>query len=168
MTHSVKCVYLLSFICAYFLKREFKPKVLVGRASMRFEPGGVGDSESDQHQGARRKTWQGRKKSWRGICHNLRGKFRGKSIRGGTKLLIIVFSLDSTWISLVCRLHKYECILREIFQEFQKELDHEALGMSDPCGTLPWPLNPMQCPGLTVSFPTFTFVLIDLLSLVKW
>ena len=50
-----------------------------------------------------------------------------------------------------------------------QKLDQGALCMSDPCGTLPlWPLNPMQCPGLTVSFPTFTFVLIDLLSLVKW
>ena len=51
---------------------------------------------------------------------------------------------------------------------YLKKLDQGALSMSDPCGTLPlWPLNPMQCPGLTVSFPTFTFVLIDLLSLVK-
>ena len=54
---------------------------------MRFEPGWVGDSESDQHQGARRKTWQGRKKSWRGIIHNLRGRSgentRRKSIREG-------------------------------------------------------------------------------------
>ena len=103
MTRSVKCVYLLWFICAYFLKKESKPKVLVGRASMRFEPGGVGDSESDQHQGARRKTWQGRKISWGGIFHNLRGKCREntrrKSIRGGNLLrwlLLIVFSFDST------------------------------------------------------------------------
>ena len=31
-----------------------------------------------------------------------------------------------------------------------------------------WPLNPIQYPGLTVCFQIFTFVLIDLLSPVKW
>ena len=46
------------------------------------------------------------------------------------------------------------------------KLDQGALGMSDPCGTLQLAL--IQCPGLTLSFPTFTFVLIDLWSLVKW
>ena len=54
-----------------------------------------------------------------------------------------------------------------IFRAMIINLDQGALGMSDPCGTLQLPLNPIQCPGLTVSFPTFTFVLIDLLSLVK-
>ena len=44
------------------------------------------------------------------------------------------------------------------------KLDLGALGMSDPC----WPLNPIQYPVLTVFFRTFTFVLIDLLSPVKW
>ena len=43
-----------------------------------------------------------------------------------------------------------------------------APGMSDPYGPYNWPLNPIQYPVLTVSFQTFTFVLIDLLFPVKW
>ena len=50
----------------------------------------------------------------------------------------------------------------------RKKLDQGALGMSDLCGTIQLDLKPNSVPGLTVPFPTFTFVLIDLLSLVKW
>ena len=49
-----------------------------------------------------------------------------------------------------------------------KNLTKEPLACRTPVGPYNWPLNPIQCPGLTVSFPIFTFVLIDLLSLVKW
>ena len=40
--------------------------------------------------------------------------------------------------------------------------------MSTPVEPYIWPLNPIQYPGLTVCFQIFTFVLIDLLSPVKW
>ena len=45
---------------------------------------------------------------------------------------------------------------------------NEPLACRTPVVPNNWPLNPIQCPGITVSLPTFTFVLIDLLSLVKW
>ena len=55
------------------------------------------------------------------------------------------------------------CKMSKIGQNYIK-LYQGALVMSDPCGAL----NPIQYPGSTVSFQTFTFVLIDLLSPVKW
>ena len=44
----------------------------------------------------------------------------------------------------------------------------EPMACRTPVEPGTWPLNPIQYPGLTVSFRTFTFVLIDLLSPVKW
>ena len=48
------------------------------------------------------------------------------------------------------------------------KLDQGALGMSDPCGPLQLALKPNSVPRINYLLPTFTFVLIDVLSLVKW
>ena len=49
-----------------------------------------------------------------------------------------------------------------------RKQDQGALACRIPVGPYNWPLNPIQYPGLTVSFRNFIFVLIDLLSPVKW
>ena len=48
------------------------------------------------------------------------------------------------------------------------KLDQGALGMSDPCGTLQLALKPNSVSRINCLLSIFTFVLIDLLSPVKW
>ena len=48
------------------------------------------------------------------------------------------------------------------------KLDQGALGMSDPCGTLPSALKPNAVPRINCLLSNFYFCAIDLLSLVTW